>query len=206
MAKAAPRPVFAGIDMARTPDRAVIETALEADLQLLSERSDVKEKIELKRRLLPKYLPHVKTYREAGEHYPNELLVYCVIWLLDVEDIEPALELADFAIEQQQHLPERFKRDLPTWVAETVHDWAERQYKANQSASPYFEQVLEAVESERWLVTNVIVRTKLYRLAALYAERNSELESAAQWLEKAQAVNPEKAGVKTWLNKLRAKL
>ncbi|MCX2834466.1 phage terminase small subunit [Microbulbifer thermotolerans] len=183
-------------------DRAVIEAALEADLHLLSERTDVAEKIALKRQLLPKYLPHVQAYRESGAHYPNPLLVYCLIWLLDVEDIEPALELAEFAIAQQQQLPARFKRDLPTWVVETVHDWAERQYKAQQSATPYLEQVVEAVQAERWIVTQPIVLNKLYKLAGLYAERNGDIDAAVHWYQLCEQVNPGKSGVKTRLQKL----
>lgn len=188
-----------------SPDRTVIEAALEADLQLLSERSDVKEKIALKRQLLPKYLQQVKAYCEAGERYPNEVLVYCLIWLLDVEDIEQALGLAAIAIEQQQLMPERFKRDLPTYVAETVHDWAERQYKANQSASPYFDQVVEAVHSESWPVAQIIVVGKVYKLAGLFAERANDVPAAIRWFQLATEANP-RAGVKTRLEKLQAKL
>ncbi|WKD48346.1 phage terminase small subunit [Microbulbifer spongiae] len=205
-ASAAAPTVSAQTDVTHSPDRSVIAAALQADLQLLSERANVQEKIALKRHLLPKYLPHVKGYRESGAQYPNPLLVYCLVWLLDVEDIEQALELAALAIAQQQQLPARFNRDLPTFVAETLHDWAERQYMAKRSASPYFEQVLENVEQELWPVTHIIVRTKLYRLAAMFAERNDAPKAAVQWLEKAQAVNPEKAGVKTWLGKLKRQL
>lgn len=185
-------------------DAAVIDAALQADLSLLSERTDVKEKIALKRQLLPKYLPYVQAYRAAGEHYPNPLLVYCLVWLLDVEDIEAALDLAHFAIEQQQHLPERFNRDLPTFVAETVHDWAERQYKAQQSASPYLDQVLESVYSDRWPIGNIIVRGKLFKLAGLFADRNGDIKAAMNWYERALEAN-EKAGVKTRLKELQAK-
>lgn len=184
--------------------RDVIEAALALDLQLLSERSDVKEKIALKRQLLPKYLQQVHAYCDAGERYPNEVLVYCVIWLLDVEDIEHALQLAAIAIEQQQLMPERFKRDLPTYVAETVHDWAERQYKANQSASPYFDQVVDAVHRESWPVSQIIVVGKVYKLAGLFAERANDVPAAIHWFERATEANP-KAGVKTRLEKLQSK-
>lgn len=183
-------------------DAAVIDAALQADLQLLSEHTDVKEKVALKRQLLPKYLPYVQAYREAGEHYPNPLLVYCLVWLLDVEDIEAALDLAGFAIEQQQHLPERFNRDLTTFVVETLHDWAERQYKAEQSAEPYLGQVLAAVRDERWIVTQPIVLNKLYKIAGLFAERNGDTDAAVHWFQLCEEVNPGKSGIKTRLQNL----
>ncbi|MFS1525811.1 phage terminase small subunit [Microbulbifer sp. 2304DJ12-6] len=204
-ASAAAPTVSAQSDVAHSPDRSVIAAALEADLQLLSERANVQEKIALKRQLLPKYLPHVKVYRESGAQYPNPLLVSCLIWLLDVEDIEQALELAALAIAQQQQLPARFNRDLSTFVAETLHDWAERQYMANRSASPYFEQVLENVEQGTWPVTQIIVLGKLYKLAGLICDQQEDFARAVHWYEKATAAN-DKAGVKTRLESARKKL
>jgi len=186
-------------------DRTIVETQLERDLELLSERDSVTEKIALKRQLLPNYLPQVDAYLEAGMQHPNPLLVWCLIWLIDVEDIEQALKLAYIAIEQQQLMPERFKRDLPTYVAEALHDWAERQYKDQKSADPYFSEVVKAVDSEHWPVGQIIVQGKLYKLAGLFAERNGELDEAVRWFERAMEANP-KAGVKTRLEKLKAKL
>ncbi|WP_299945938.1 phage terminase small subunit [uncultured Microbulbifer sp.] len=197
--------VAAQTTVLQSPDRTVIEAALQADLQLLSERANVQEKIALKRQLLPKYLPHIQDYRESGAQYPNPLLVYCLIWLLDVEDIEQALELAALAIAQQQQLPARFNRDLPTFVAETLHDWAERQYMANRSASPYYEQVLENVEQGIWPVTQIIVLGKLYKLAGLICDQQEDFARAVHWYEKATAAN-DKAGVKTRLESARKKL
>ncbi|WP_299594328.1 phage terminase small subunit [uncultured Microbulbifer sp.] len=186
-------------------DRTIVETQLERDLELLSERDNVAEKIALKRQLLPNYLPQVDAYLEAGMQHPNPLLVWCLIWLIDVEDIEQALKLANIAIEQQQLMPERFKRDLPTYVAEALHDWAERQYKDQKSADPYFSEVVDAVHSERWPVAQIIVQGKLYKLAGLFAERNGETEKAVQWFERAMEANP-RAGVKTRLEKLKTQL
>ncbi|WP_299940139.1 phage terminase small subunit [uncultured Microbulbifer sp.] len=186
-------------------DRVVTDLELEHDLELLSERDNVVEKIALKRELLPKYLPRVRAYIESGAHYPNLLLVWCVIWLLDVEDIEQALELANFAIKQQQQNPARFKRDFPTYVAETLHDWAEREYKAQRSPHPYYSEVLEAVDSQRWPVSNIIVLGKLYKLAGIICDQQEDLAKAVHWYEKAMEVN-DKAGVKTRLEIARKKL
>ncbi|WP_445357293.1 phage terminase small subunit [Microbulbifer sp. ANSA002] len=185
--------------------RELSEQSLEHDLKLLSERTDIAEKIDFKRALLPKYLPRVRQYMESGAHYQNPILVHCVIWLIDVGDIEQALALANHAIEQQQSMPERFKRDLPTYVAEELHDWAEREYKAQRSPFPYFSEVVEAVQSQRWPVINIIVLGKLYKLAGLLYDQEEDFAKAVHWYEKAEQVN-DKAGVKTRLEMARKRL
>ncbi|WP_299580903.1 phage terminase small subunit [uncultured Microbulbifer sp.] len=185
--------------------RGLVESNLENDLQLLSERKEISEKIALKRELLPRYLPHAHKYMASGAKYPNLVLVQCVIWLIDVGDIEQALMLANYAIEQQQSMPERFKRDLPTYVAEELHDWAEREYKAQRSPFPYFSEVLDAVQSDRWPIFNKIVLGKLYRMAGLLYDQEEDFAKAVHWYEKAEQVN-DKAGVKTRLEMARKKL
>ncbi|WP_444894922.1 phage terminase small subunit [Microbulbifer sp. SSSA005] len=185
--------------------RNLLEETLESDLQLLSERKEIAEKIALKRALLPRYLPHAHKYMASGAKYPNLILVQCVIWLIDIEDIEQALTLANYAIEQQQSMPERFKRDLPTYVAEELHDWAEREYKAPRSPFPYFSEVLDAVQSQRWPVASIIVLGKIYKLAGLLYDQEEDFAKAVHWYEKAEQVN-DKAGVKTRLEQARKRL
>ncbi|WP_444901705.1 phage terminase small subunit [Microbulbifer sp. SSSA007] len=187
--------------------RDLVQISLDRDLELLKERADIKEKIELKRQLLPKYLPLVEQYREKGEHYQNWPLVYCTIWALDVEQIETALNLAKFAVEQQQKLPSFFKSaDLQTFMAEGFHDWALEQFKQNGSASPYLDEVVQLVKTEAWPVINNIVLSKLYKVAGLFAERAGEIKTAVSWFEVAEESNPGKAGVKTRLQVLYKKL
>ncbi|WHI45029.1 phage terminase small subunit [Microbulbifer sp. VAAF005] len=185
----------------------VIEVSLDRDLELLKERTNIADKVDLKRQLLPKYLPFVKKYRESGEHYKNLVLVYCTLWAMDVEDIELALDLAKFAVEQQQKLPHYFKSDdLQTFVAESLHDWALKQYKNNTTASPYFDEVLELVTNNSWPIINTIVLGKLYKMAGLFAEKAGDQESAFKWYHSAEEANPRKAGVKTRLEALAKKL
>jgi len=182
-------------------------TELQNDLERLSDLEDVADKVALKKNeLLPKYLPIVQAYRDSGADYPNELLVRVVIWLIDAEDIETAVELAGFAIAQQQHMPGNFKRDLPTYVVEEITAWSERQYKAKASASPYLDDVAKLVMADFWIVNQPIVLNKLYKLLGLYAECDNQEEQALAWFEKCEEVNPDKSGVKTKIKVLKAKL
>ncbi|WP_020410998.1 phage terminase small subunit [Hahella ganghwensis] len=180
-------------------------TALAQIREQLGALDDIRDKVALKAKVLPQFTEFLQDYRDSGQRYPNQVLVFCIIWLLDVEDIESAMAWAGLAIEQQQLMPEFFKRDLPTYVLEEIHDWAERQYKAGHSASPYLEQAADLMTAGTWPTTNSIVMGKVYRLCGMHAERGQELKAALDYFEQAQAAN-EAAGCKTRIKQLKAQL
>lgn len=187
-------------------DGDVVEFSLDRDLERLGALTDVADKVALKKNeLLPKYLPIVQEYLDSGAHHTNPLLVRCAIWAMDIDDIETAMRLADAAIKQQQILPVNFKRDLPTFMAESVADWAERQLKKDESGSPYIDDVCERLRSNEWPSANVIARGKVFKIAGLLAEKNQEFETALALFQQAQTEN-DAAGCKTRIEKLKAKL
>ncbi|MBL4761382.1 MAG: terminase [Gammaproteobacteria bacterium] len=170
--------------------------SLKANLDLLKGRS-IPEKIELKKALVPIYKGFIQDYIDNEENFKNEVLVTMIIWLLDVEDIECALQFAFVAIEQNQSMPERFKRDLVTYVVETVCTWAELQYEKELSSSPYFDEVLDMIVSGEWSVSQMIVDSKCYRIAGMISQREGEYQKAVEWYEMCMKVNPKGHGVKT---------
>ncbi|WP_433736428.1 phage terminase small subunit [Pseudomonas putida] len=126
---------------------ALMNAALAEDCGRLSELNSLEARQRLKRdELLPKYLEYVQRYRDSGLNHPNLVLMQVMVWLFDTEQFEPALELADFAIEQGQAMPERFRRDIPTFVGDTVVEWAEAQHKAQRNPQPYLSQLLLRVD------------------------------------------------------------
>lgn len=192
--------------MPASHDNTVVAATLERDLDRLSAIDDVAKKIELKRNeLLPKYLPMVQAYLEAGEQYSNPLLVRCAIWALDVQDMETAMPLIDACIQQQQLAPAHFKRDLPTFFAETIADWAEQQLRAGNSASPYIDAVCGYLANDFWPCTNDIVRGKVFKVAGQLAEAQGDDAEALAYYQQAQREN-KRAGCKTRIEKLQQKL
>lgn len=179
--------------------------ALEADLSTLKGTADVAERAAMKKDMLPKYMDYLDAYRAFGARHPNEVLTYAIIWSLDVGDLETALELADLAIEQQQILPARFQRDLPTFVADEIHDWAERQIAADHSPEPYLSAVIERMETGQWVVSQIIVAGKLYKQAGLYALGSDLKQTALALFEQGMKINP-KAGLKTRIKELKESL
>lgn len=122
--------------------------ALVQDLARLSDINSIEARQQLKREeLLPKYLDYVKRYRDSGLVYPNPVVVQVLVWLFDTEQFEAGLDLALMCIEQGQEMPERFKRrDVQTFVADAVIDWAEAEQKAGHSPEPYLSQLLPFVD------------------------------------------------------------
>lgn len=123
------------------------ETAMAADLERISAINSREARQQLKRdELLPKYLPYVERYRESGLNHPNPVLMQVLVWLFDTAQFEQGLELAEFAIGQAQELPERFRRDVPTFVADEVIEWAEAEHKAGRNPEPYVSNLLPRVD------------------------------------------------------------
>jgi len=202
-AKAAgePCPYHAGTpSTALTPGKtaqvlADFQMLLEVDMQKVKLESDIAEKIRVKRTLLPQYLDFVDGYVANNESYANDVAVEIFIWMLDVEDMQRALVLGLYLISQKQAMPERFTSDMRTFLCNAMTDWAATMLKAEQSAGPYLDTLVAIVEDEQWDVP-MISLSKLFVQMAKHQERLGHYQEALRFCNKAEAINPEKAGVK----------
>ena len=180
------------------------EVALDQDLERLSAIKGLAGKQALKRdELLPKYQDFVQRYCESGQNLPNRVLVQVMVWLFDTEQFEDGLELADFAMEQGQVMPERFKRDIQTFVADSVIEWAMVEYQANRSPEPYLSNLLPRVDGE-WQLTEQIP-AKYHKLIGIRAMEAKAWETAIQHFERATELYP-KVGVDTRMDNCRKAL
>lgn len=179
-------------------------SALDTALTQLSEHKSVEVRAQVKRdSLIPEFEKYLKAYRAAEQNYPNEPLIYFVIWQFDVGDIENALDWGFFALEQKQAMPERFKRDLATYIADETLAWAEREFKAGNSIEPYFTQVLKKVESEWELFEKITANYfKLTGMALLAGEPDEEKQKAALGYFQKAHEKYSKIGVKTRMTEL----
>ncbi|WP_278401787.1 phage terminase small subunit [Stutzerimonas kunmingensis] len=191
---------------------ALMTTAMDADLERISAINSREARQALKRdELLPKYLDYVQRYRESGLNHPNPVLMQVLVWLFDTAQFEAGIELADFAIGQGQQLPERFKRDVQTFVADELIDWAEAEHKAGRSPEPYVSQLLPRVdgnwdgfkqggESERPAPWQLFERipARYHKLLGVLAMDRKDWGAAVEHLNRATELYPE-IGVKTRL-------
>jgi len=171
------------------------QTALYVDIRKISNQKSLLDKAKVKQSVLPIYLPFVDEYVLNAENYPNTVAVQCMIWLLDVGEIEHGLNLALHLIQQGQKMPERIKRDMPTFLIDTLYDWANVMLKDDHGASPYFDVMVATAEKNAWDV-HPLCMSKSYAMLAKHHVRNGEYETAYALCLKAKKVNPEKHGVK----------
>jgi len=179
----------------------LMEASLDQDLERLSALKNLASKQSLKREeLLPKYQDFIQRYMDSGLVMQNPVLVQVMVWLFDTEQFEDGLELADFAIEQGQEMPERFKRNVQTFVADAVIEWAFREYNAQRSPEPYLSDLLPRVDGE-WDLPEQIP-SKYHKLIGMRAMEAEQWETALKHLERSTELHA-KAGNETRIAKCR---
>lgn len=191
--------------------------ALDIDVKKLRGLTRIADRIDMKRdELLPRWEPVAREYVESGKAYPNPILVYCIIWLIDVKRFDTALAWADLAIEQGQEMPPNIKSKMPAFIAASIYDWAEMEAEAGRTVEPYFCQVFDKV-AHHWRL-NERIASKYYRFAALWLLRDEDgkprassitdvalLEKSDQLLAKASELHP-KIQVKTMRERIAARI
>lgn len=164
-----------------------MEDALAQDLERIGAINSRELRQQLKRdELLPKYLDYVQRYRDSGLSFPNSVVMQVLVWLFDTEQFEAGLDLANFAMSQDQQLPERFKRDVPTFIADAVIDWAEAEYKAKRSPEPYLSNLLPLVDGEWKLFERIPAR--YHKQIGILALDQRDFVKAITHFERAEAL------------------
>ena len=75
-------------------------------------------KIALKRKYVPDYDAYIDGVLASESSVQDDVLMQLMVWRLDVGQFDEANEIATHALEHKLALPERFKRDLATYLAE----------------------------------------------------------------------------------------
>ena len=181
------------------------EVALDQDLARISAINGLAGRQALKREeLLPKYQEYVQRYCESGLNFPNRVAVQVMVWLFDTAQFDDALELADFLMEQGQQMPERFKRrDIQTFVADAVCEWAYAEYTAQRSPEPYLSDLLPRVDGE-WQLTEQIP-SKYHKLIGMRAMEAKQWDVALKHLERSTELYAQ-AGNNTRIKEVRRAL
>lgn len=192
--------------------------ALERDVKRLREQSPrIADRIAMKRNeLLPKWRPYAERYLEAGEVYPYPVLVYCVIWLFDVGELDEALAWADIAIEQGQEMPGNIRTRLPAFVADQVLAWSMREAQYGHSIEPYFSTTFTRIR-EQWRLHEKIM-AKWFKFAGEFVLRDRDgkptpsaiedipaLKQAAEYLAQAEGFHSA-IGVTTLRRRVNARI
>lgn len=161
----------------------IMRAQLGLDLAKLREIQSLEAKIELKRELIPNYVPWIKGVLEAGKGDDgvggqDDIVVQLMIWVIDVGEYDDGLVLAEHVLRFGLELPQRFNRTAGCLVAEEIADAA---LAALAQQQPFDLDVLlkaEELTAEQDMPDQV--RAKLAKaIGLILAERAERLEPGA---------------------------
>lgn len=142
-----------------------VEIVLHNELNKIKAMPTLAERTEYKRlQFLPKFLPLVEEYFKAGEHYQNDVIGYCLMYLFDTGALAEGLALAEKAVKDGQSMPDGIHRTMPAFVADSILRWAEIETAKGESSEPYFGEYLPVVFNNRAI--SEIVQAKWLKFAA----------------------------------------
>jgi hypothetical protein len=187
----------------------VVRASLKKDSAALKSFKQVADKIDYKKRHLEQYQPYFES-----NTLPVDIAAIFMVWLFDCKEIQQAMLLADYCLKYGAPMPEGFKSDVPTFVADEVLNWAESAFKQGHSTAPYFDQVLARFATD-WKLFDQI-EAKYYKLCGFmalgdhgteikYISEPAPLYAAKTWFEKAQ-MKYSKIGVNTRINDINKRL
>lgn len=99
---------------------------LTEDRRRLHEIKSLEQKAKVKAELLPKYAPWIQGVIQAGQGVQDDVLMTVMVWCLDAGIWRGALEIAAYALPHGLAMPDQYKRDAATVLAEEIADQALR--------------------------------------------------------------------------------
>ncbi|RAP72883.1 phage small terminase subunit [Candidatus Erwinia dacicola] len=177
---------------------------LNDDKRRLKKVRSQERKAELKRDMLPEYLPWVAGVLAKGKGAQDAVLMTVMIWRLDAGDVPGALEIARYALAHGLVPPSGFKRDATGYLlAEEVADAATRAWvlKTPVDTGPLL-ATIELTKSEDMPDQ---VRAKLHKITGYVLREAGRGLDAMQHLTRALQLN-EGCGVKKDIERLATEL
>ncbi|ATO19986.1 terminase [Acinetobacter sp. LoGeW2-3] len=104
---------------------------LNNDRHRLKQIQSTEAKIQLKKALVPTYLPYVDGIIEANKSVQDVVFMTVLVWCIDVENYAKALEMAEFALVHNMIMPDRFERKTATLVTEEIANAFLKKLKTN---------------------------------------------------------------------------
>lgn len=99
----------------------------------LKQVQSIERKAEVKRRVLPQFADWVAGVLAGGNGGQDDVLMTCMVWHIDVGEYSAALDIAAYALQYGLILPDAYKRDVATLVAEEIADQALAALSAGKS-------------------------------------------------------------------------
>ncbi|OAV00211.1 MULTISPECIES: phage terminase small subunit [Moraxella] len=134
------------------------------DKHRLKQVQSTELKIALKSQIIADYLSYAQGVVASDSGVQDEVLMYTLVWLIDLRQYSDALPIAYYAIKHNLIMPDAFKRTITTLIVEEI---ADNELKLIKSGQPVDIQTLESLHEFISGTDAVIdmpdpVRAKLY--------------------------------------------
>lgn len=185
---------------AATPEQRVNANAYELmlvklaeDKRRLHELQSIERRIEVKRTLLPEYVPWIEGVLEGNQGVQDDVLMTIMVWRVDVGDLAGALDIAAYAIEHKLAMPDQYKRSTGCLIAEEFADYALRLPDGiNQEVASWLFVAYQLTSGEDMPDE---VRAKLLKAIGYGLDQGGAKRDALDYLQQALALHA-KVGVK----------
>ena len=171
---------------------------LNADMKTLKKTHSTEKKAELKRSMLPDYVPWVDGVLSEGKGAQDAILMTVMIWRIDAGDYAGALEIARYALKYKLSMPFG-SRPAAYAVVEEIADMSTRAHAAGEPVSlDVLMTTMELTESQDMPDQ---VRAKLHKITGYLYRDAEKLPLALQHLKRAFQLNSN-CGVKKDIERL----
>jgi len=175
---------------------------LNADMKTLKKTHSTEKKAELKRSMLPDYVPWVDGVLSEGKGAQDAILMTVMIWRIDAGDYAGALEIARYALKYKLSMPFG-SRPAAYAVVEEIADMSTRAYTAGEPVSlDVLMTTMELTESQDMPDQ---VRAKLHKITGYVYRTAGKLTLALEHLKRAFQLNAN-CGVKKDIERLESAL
>ena len=172
---------------------------LAEDRRRLHDVQSIERKAEIKRQLLPEYQSWIDGVIEGDNGQQDTVLMTVFVWAIDIGDFALALKIARYALAHQLVMPDQYKRDVATVLAEEIADQSLKALAAEQPANGVaLLDVSELTEGEDMPDE---VRAKLYKAIGYAWRAAGDLNAAKEALTRALALH-DRVGVKKDIERL----
>lgn len=172
---------------------------LAEDKRRLKSVQSMEKKAEVKAELLPEYQPWIDGVLDSESGRQDDVLMTVFVWAIDIGDFKTALRIGAYAIEHDLVMPDQYKRDVPTVLAEEIADQSLKALAAELPAD------LESIDRTIGLTDGRDmpdeVRAKLYK-AYGYANRAAGFNELAKVALTRALELHDKVGVKKDIERL----
>ncbi|MEC4090149.1 phage terminase small subunit [Pseudoalteromonas rubra] len=156
-------------------------------------------KLETKTKFLPEYEAYIAGVLEGNAGVQDEVFVTVLLWYIDTGNIDQALPLAQYALQHDLALPDRFERTLACTLAEETAETAARLFESGKAIASKALGQLVALTADHDMYDQA--RAKLFRQLGQALEAEDKPEKAIEAYKQALTLNP-KVGVKKFIEKL----